>query len=93
MSEPVTEVEYLHRFEYRSRNKDGTWTDVEIRYHNRTVSEDWVRRRHLECKDVEFIWDKEFEGIWGYSYKNCVLVRRETVTFVAETELDPSFGK
>lgn len=81
------EIIYLHRYEYRTRNEDGTWNGPEIRYSNPTDDEHWARIRHEECHDVEFEWNRKFEGIWGYSWKNCVLIRRETYTATFEEEI------
>lgn len=81
------QVTYLHRYDYRERNEYGTWTEPETRYHNEADDEQRARHRHEECKDVEHKWDHEFEGSWGYSWKNCHLVRRTRIVTVLEEEI------
>jgi hypothetical protein len=83
----TTETEYLHRYEYRYRKGNGQWSEPEIRYHNRTTDHAQAVRRHEECQDVEYKWVRKFEGIYGYSWKNCQLVERQTRVEVCEYEL------
>jgi hypothetical protein len=83
---PTVEVTWVHRYEYQSRNADGTWTEPEIRYHNLTESESQARRRHAECAPYETVFDREFEGIFGYRWSNDVLVKRTVIALTIEEE-------
>lgn len=81
------EVTYVHRYEYTTRNADGTWTEPVIRYANETSFEESARARHEECKDYECLWTHKFEGTWGYRWRNCVLVKRVVQVVVTEHEI------
>jgi hypothetical protein len=80
---------YLHRFEYRTLDKNGKWSEPEIRYHNATYSEKTAEYRHQTCTDGEYDYNGyKSEGIYGYSWKNCKLVKRTINITVEEEELE-----
>jgi len=88
-------VEYVHRYEYSTKDAEGNWSEPEVRYHNPTSSEEHARRRHEECRDVEFplySHENRERGIYGYAHRNDVLVKRITVTTVTEEALPVTCG-
>lgn len=80
----VTTELFLHRYEYRTLDEHGVWSEPETRYANPTESEAWARKRHAECKDVDHRFNRKFEGHYGYSWRNCKLVKRTVVTTTIE---------
>jgi hypothetical protein len=83
MATETTEL-FLHRYEYRTQDEHGVWSEPEIRYANPTESEAWARLRHESCKDVDHEFGRKFEGSYGYSWRNCKLVKRTIVTTTIE---------
>lgn len=81
----TVEVEYVHEFDYYTQNQDGSWNEPVVRYHNPSHSEKVVRHRHEECQDVVYEFGHLFEGIYGYAWRNCRLVKR-VITHTVETE-------
>ncbi len=81
------EVTYLHRFEYRWQDEGGNWSEPEIRYHNPTTSADVALHRHTSCKDFYTEFGREFEGVYGYSWTNDVLVKRTVITRTTEEKI------
>jgi len=86
MQTHTVEETYLHKYDHYWRDAEGNWIGPEVRYHDESTSEAEARALHMECNDVEYTWDTEFEGIWGYRWVNCRLVKKTVLTV---TEIEP----
>lgn len=78
-------ITYEHEYDYSYMNEDGSWSEPEVRYTNATQSRECAEIRHESCRDYECVFGHKFEGIYGYRWANCRLVKR-TVTVIETVE-------
>jgi hypothetical protein len=74
-------VSYYHATECRTLDEHGKWSEPVIYEMNPDSDLAYAKRRHEECKDMEHEFGRKFEGSYGYSYKNCKLMKRTVVKF------------
>lgn len=94
----VRKHELATEFLYQPMVRKGVWGDTSKRYSNTTecpapgfegftYAVDSYKKTYGGRKPAEYIWDHEFEGIWGYRWTDLRTILRITTTNVSEQEV------